>query len=159
MKVPNVAVVSRMGECLGICWCRPRKVSGMSCRWEWAPEDETYHVIRDVHAEGSSFVVHKSCRVGGESRQGHVQHVVVLGRQRKGWSRERRLLMLPNVVKLALDKEKKNPTVTFLYHVFDSPENLMVVFFYLQLQGDTRIGNGRGGHHGVFNFCILVHFG
>lgn len=109
MKVPNVVVVSRMGERLGICWCGPRKVSGMSCRWEWGLEDETYHVISDVHAEGSSFVVHKSCRVGGESRQGHVQHVVVLGRQRKGWSRERRLLMLPDVVKLALNKEKKIP--------------------------------------------------
>lgn len=71
-------------------------------------EDETYHVIGDVHAESSSFVVHKSSRVDSESRYADVQHVAVLRWQRKGWSRERRFLMLPDVVELALSKGKKN---------------------------------------------------
>lgn len=70
-------------------------------------EGETYHVIGDVHAKSSGFVVHKRCRVDGEGGHADVQHVAVLRRQRKGWSRERRFLMLPNVVKLALSKKEK----------------------------------------------------
>lgn len=110
-----------MGELLGICWYRPRKVSVKPCGLDWRPEDETYHVISDVHAENSSFVVHKCCRVGGESRHGDVQHVVVLGWQRKGWSRERRFLMLPDVVKLALSEEENHYDIS-LYRVFSSSE-------------------------------------
>lgn len=121
MKVPNVVVVSRMGELLGICWYRPRKVSVNPCGVAWRPEDETYHVISDVHAENSSLVVHKCCRVGGESRHGDVQHVVILGWQRKGWSRERRFLMLPDVVKLALNEEENHYDIS-LSRVFSGSE-------------------------------------
>lgn len=116
MKVPNVVVVSRIGDLRGICWYEPRKVSVKRVDWHGGRlVDETYHVISDVRAQGSRLVVHKCCRVGGESRQADVQHVVVLRWQRKGRSRERRFLMLPDVVKLALRKakrKKKNPDVS-----------------------------------------------
>lgn len=78
-------------------------------------EGEAYRVISDVHAERSGFVVHKRCRVDGESGHADVQHVAVPGRQRKGRSRERRLLVLPNVVKLALGKRQQMPTGVSLY--------------------------------------------
>lgn len=69
-------------------------------------EDETYHVISDVQAEGSSFVVDERCRVGGEGGHADVQHVVDLGRQRKGCGGEWRLLMLSDVVKFTLNEEE-----------------------------------------------------
>lgn len=77
-------------------------------KWDFvdfeAIEERTvaHHVVCDVQAEDSSFVVHETCRVGGEGGQGHVHHVVVLGRQGKGCGGERRLLVLPNVVELTL---------------------------------------------------------
>lgn len=70
------------------------------------PEGETHHVVGDVHAEDSGFVVHKRRRVEGEGGHADVDHVAVLLGQRKGRSRERRLLVLPDVVKLALSEER-----------------------------------------------------
>lgn len=69
-------------------------------------EDEAHHVICDVQAEGPSFVVDEASRVGGEGRHADVQHAVNLGRQGKGCGGERRLLMLPNVVKFTLSDRK-----------------------------------------------------
>lgn len=108
MKAPNVLVLSRMGEPCGICGDRARKVldqcDGRKSRL--ILEVEAHHVVGDVQAEGSGFVVDEGCRVGSEGGQAHVQHVVVLGWQGKGCGGERRLLMLPNVVKFTLsDKE------------------------------------------------------
>lgn len=65
-------------------------------------------------------MVHKRCRVEGEGGHADVEHVVVLLGQRKGRSRERRLLVLPDVVKLALSEEKTqlwdvSPNQTFRF--------------------------------------------
>lgn len=66
-------------------------------------EDAAHHVIGNVQAEGSRFVVDEGCRVGGECRHADVQHVVDLRWQVKGCGAEWRLLMLPNVVKFTLN--------------------------------------------------------
>lgn len=142
MKVPNVEVLSRRGELLGIWWDRPgegeRKGSGLAGGGR--PEGETHHVVGDVHAEDSGFVVHKRRRVEGEGGHADVDHVAVLLGQREGRSRERRLLVLPDVVKLALSEERTqlwdvSPDQTFRFS-HDS-----TVVFYLHLQVDARSGN------------------
>lgn len=111
IKFPNVLVVSRRGEIFGICY-GDRKgqydvllVDSSKC-WE----NGAYHVISDVHAHGSSFVVHKRCRVGSEGRQADIQHAVIFGRQGKGWGREWRLHVLSNVVKFTLNEEEPAET-------------------------------------------------
>ena len=67
---------------------------------------ETYHVVGDVEAKGSSSVVNKCCRVGGESRHTNVHHVAVLKWQGEGRGEEWRFLMLSNVVKFSLNEEE-----------------------------------------------------
>lgn len=108
MRAPNVLVLSRTGEVFGICCDRAREVSVTSQNdiHQGSQEDKVYHVISDVLAEGSSFVVDKCRRVTGKGRQADVQHVLVLGREGKGCGGEWRLLMLSNVVKFTLCKEE-----------------------------------------------------
>lgn len=80
-------------------------------------EDKAHHVIGDVKAQGSSFVVDKGCRVGGKGGQADVQHVVDLRRHGKGCGGEWRLLMLPDVVKFALiNKETAETKELCHYH-------------------------------------------
>lgn len=123
MKVPNVLVLSRMGELCGICCDRGRQVVDQcnvvkvnSLRNQ---EDTAHHVISDVQAEGSSSVVDKGCRVGSEGRHANIQHIVDLGWQGKGCGGKWRLLMLPDIVKFTLkgkrrDRGRKTMTV-FLF--------------------------------------------
>ena len=119
--------------------------------------DSAHHVVSDVQAEGSSCVVDEGCRVDGEGRHADVQHVVDLGRQGKGYRGERRLLMLPDVVKLTLNDGETSCNQTQASDtVHYSGQHF---FLYLQAEVYRRIRHCGRRHHGVFNLCILVHLG
>lgn len=105
--------------------------------------DVAYHVVSDVEAEDSGSVVDEPCRVDGEGGHANVQHVVGLRRQGEGLREERRLLVLPDVVKFPLKVEetaleKHEPD----YGVFLTPEQgfryVIISLLYLQTQVYVR---------------------
>lgn len=86
MKVPNVLVLSLMGELCGICGERDgeteRESEGVTAphrQISSESECEAHHVISDVQTQGSGAVVGEGCSVWCVGRYAKVQHVVCLG--------------------------------------------------------------------------------